>query len=124
MTAWTPAELTDLAEVDELAVSSNRPDGSRRPEVTIWAVRVGDRAFIRSAYGPGNGWFRRALAAGTGHVRIGAVDRDVRFTVPEPEIAGQVDAAYHAKYDHYGPRIVNTVVGPQVVETTLELLPR
>lgn len=124
MSAWTPAELAQIERTDELAVSSDRPDGSRRPEVVIWTVRVGERAFIRSAYGPGNGWFRRAMASGTGHVRVGEVDRDVRFVVPEAELAGPIDAAYHAKYDHYGPRIVSTVVGPQVVETTLELLPR
>lgn len=124
MSTWTAADLDDFAQADELSVSSDRPDGTRRPEVVIWAVRADDRAFIRSAYGPGNGWFRRALAAGTGHVRIGGVDRDVRFVVPEPDVAPAIDAAYHAKYDRYGARIVNSVVGPQVVETTLELLPR
>jgi hypothetical protein len=31
-------------------VSSYRPDGSLRPFVTIWVVRVGDDVFIRSTY--------------------------------------------------------------------------
>ena len=34
-----------------------------------------------------------------------------------------IDAAYHAKYDRYGPQIVGTVVGPGVVETTIRLVP-
>lgn len=123
MTDWTPAELADLDRTDELFVASDRPDGTRRPEVTIWAVRVGDRAFVRSAHGPRNGWFHRASTAGTGHVRIGDLDRDVRFRVPEAAIAPEIDRAYHAKYDRYGARIVNSVVGADVVATTLELLP-
>lgn len=123
MTAWTPAELADFDHADELSVASDRPDGTRRPEVTIWAVRVGDRAFVRSAHGPGNGWFHRASTAGTGHVRIGDIDRDVLFRSPEAGIAPDVDRAYHAKYDRYGARIVGAVVGEDVVATTLELLP-
>ncbi|MEV7971663.1 DUF2255 family protein [Cellulomonas sp. NPDC089187] len=124
MTTCMAAELVAFEHTDELAVSSDRPDGSRRPEVVIWTVRVGDRVFIRSAHGPRNGWFRRAHAAGTSHVRAGTVDRDVRFVVPESDLAARIDAAYHASYDRYGARTVNSVVGPDVVETTLELLPR
>ena len=41
--------------------------------------------------------------------------------MPPHDAHAAIDAAYHAKYDRYGPRIVNTVVGDQVVATTLRL---
>ena len=35
-----------------------------------------------------------------------------------------IDAAYHAKYDHYGRTPVGAVTGPDVLETTLRVVPR
>jgi hypothetical protein len=35
-----------------------------------------------------------------------------------------IDAAYHAKYDQYGPKIVGTVVGPDAATVTIKLVPR
>ncbi|WP_425567652.1 hypothetical protein [Salinactinospora qingdaonensis] len=37
---------------------------------------------------------------------------------------GDVDAAYHEKYDRYGPGPVGAVTGPDVLETTLRFMPR
>ena len=123
MTTWTTDELARIGTAEELQVSSRRPDGSERPYVTIWVVRVGDELFIRSAYGPGNPWFRRAQRSGVGRIRAGGVERDVRFAEPEPSAHPAIDDAYHAKYDRHGPRVVGTVVGDRVVETTFRLEP-
>jgi hypothetical protein len=35
-----------------------------------------------------------------------------------------VSAAYHAKYDRYGPTIVGTVVSSEAARSTLRLVPR
>lgn len=123
MSDWTTSELDRVEHADEVQVSSRRPDGSLRPYVTIWAVRVGDAVYVRSAYGPRNGWFRRAQAAGTGRVRAGEVEKDVAFVELEPDSGAhdELDAAYHRKYDRYGAGIVGTVVGPQVREVTFRL---
>ena len=123
MTAWTEDELERVGSATELQVSSYRPDGSLRPFVTIWAVRAGDDLFVRSAYGRGNGWFRRALASGTGRIRAGGVDKDVRFEEPDQGVHPTVDEAYHAKYDRYGQQIVGTVTGAHAVGETLRLTP-
>ncbi|MET0434014.1 MAG: DUF2255 family protein [Cellulomonas sp.] len=123
MSAWTADELDRVGRAEELRLASSRPDGTLRPAVTIWVVRVGDDLVVRSAYGPGNGWFRRALAAGRGRVSAGGVTRDVRFVTADPAAHDAVDAAYRAKYDRFGPRIVGSVVGPQVVDVTLRLVP-
>ncbi|MFD1507614.1 DUF2255 family protein [Georgenia yuyongxinii] len=121
---WTPDELDKVGRAEELQVSSLRRDGSARPFVTIWVVRAAEDIFIRSAYGPENGWFRRALASGSGRVRAGGVEKNVTFEQVGQELQEAVDAAYHAKYDRHGPRIVNTVVGPGSELTTIRLVPQ
>lgn len=120
---WTADELDRIGRTDELHVASRRPDGSLRPFVTIWAVRVGDIVYIRSAHGSDNPWFRRAVASGTGRIRAGGVERDVLFSAPDDGHPA-IDAAYHAKYDRYGPKIVGTVVGPDAAGVTLRLIPQ
>jgi hypothetical protein len=124
MAKWTTDELDQVGRAEELRVSSLRRDGSLRPFVTIWVVRVGEEIFIRSAYGPENGWFRRALASGVGRIRAGGVEHDVTFEQVGEEAREAVDAAYHAKYDRHGPRIVSTVVGQGAELTTIRLVPR
>ena len=116
------AELTAIGRADELQIASRRDDGTLRPFVTIWAVRAGDDVYIRSAHGPDNGWFRRALASGSGRVRAGGVEKDVTFEHVETG-HGEIDSAYHAKYDRYGARIVGSVVSAESHEATFRLLP-
>ena len=124
MTAWTSDELDRIQAAEELQLASVRGDGSLRPYVTMWVVRVGDDAFVRSAYGPANPWYRRARSSGVGRIRAGGVERDVSFDEAETGVHAAIDAAYHAKYDRYGPRIVGSVVGPQAEALTIRLVPR
>lgn len=124
MTTWTTEELSRIAEAEELRLASTRPDGTLRPYVIMWVARVGDDLYVRSAYGPDNPWYRRARASGTGRIRAGGVERDVVFADADPDVHAALDAAYHAKYDRHGPRIVGTVVGPDVVDVTIRLVPR
>ena len=110
MTSWTPDELTRMGDAEVLQIASQRPDGTLRRFITIWVVRSDDDLYVRSAYGYANTWFQRCLTAGQGRVRAGGLERDVTFEVPDPAVDAGVDAAYHAKYDRHGPRIVGTVV--------------
>lgn len=68
MTVWTDEELNRVGQAQELQLASVGKDGSLRPNVTMWVVRVGDDLYVRSAYGPDNPWFRRAKASGIGRV--------------------------------------------------------
>jgi len=124
MSDWTSDELERLGRADELGISSRRPDGSLRPFVTIWVVRLGDDIYVRSAYGHDNPWFQRALASREGRIRAGGVERDVAFEDPGADVEEDLNAAYHAKYDRYGPRIVGTVVSPEAARSTLKLVLR
>jgi len=124
MNAWSDQELTTIGRTEELGVSSRRPDGTLRPFVTIWVVRAGDDLYVRSAYGTDNPWFVRAKASRAGRIRAGGIERGVTFedsTTPDAHAA--IDAAYHAKYDRYGPDIVGSVVGSHAAQGTLRLAP-
>lgn len=124
MPRWDAQELTRIGDAEEIEVTSHRPDGSLRKYVIIWSARVGDELFVRSAYGPDNGWFRRAKASGSGRVRAGGVEHEVRYVdVPASDTAMHeaLDAVYRAKYAAHPPRIVDTVVGPGPAGTTLRL---
>ena len=85
---------------------------------------VGGGLYIRSAYGPGNPWFRHATASGTGRIRADGIERDVSFADAAPEVQGDIDATYHAKYDRCGPRIVGSVTGPDAHRVTVRLVPQ
>ena len=96
MSTWTPDELSRIGDAEELRVASYRRDGTLRKYVIIWVARVGDDLYVRSAYGPENGWYVRAKRSGTGRIRAGGVERDVTFVdVPASESATHdaVDAA-------------------------------
>ncbi len=125
--AWTEQELRRVGEATELQIASRRPGGSLRPYVTIWTVRGNDGLYVRSAYGSDNPWFRRAAVSGSGRIRAGGIERDVTFTQAselDPSTMTAIDAAYHTKYDRYGPQIVGTVTGPHAAAVTLRLDPR
>jgi hypothetical protein len=124
MAVWAPGELDRVAAAEEIRLASRRADGSLRPYVTMWVVRAGGDLYVRSAYGPDNPWYRRATASGTGRIRGGGIERDVSFAQAPPEVQGDIDAAYHAKYDRYGPRIVGSVTGPGAHNVTVRLVPQ
>jgi hypothetical protein len=124
MSAWTENELARIGRAEEVQVASRRPDGSLRPFVTIWLARVGDHLYVRSAHGHDNPWFQRALNSGQGRIRAARVECDIAFEVPEADVSGDVTAAYHAKYDHYGQAMVGTVVSPDAVRSTFRLVPK
>jgi hypothetical protein len=123
-TTWPRHELELIGGAEELQLASRRPDGSLSPHVTMWVVRAGGELYVRSAHGPENPWYRRATTSGTGQVRAAGLERDVAFAQVSAETQGGIDAAYHAKYDRYGPRIVGSVTGPEAHQVTIRLVPQ
>jgi hypothetical protein len=90
----------------------------------MWVVRAGDDLYVRSAYGPDNPWYRRAMTSGRIRIRAGGVEADVTFATATADAHATIDAAYQAKYDSYGPRIVGSVVGPDAHRVTIRLVPQ
>jgi hypothetical protein len=122
-TPWTSDELERIGAADELEVASRRADGTLRSYVTIWVVRSGDAIYIRSAHGPENPWFRRALASGAGRIRAGGVERDGSFSVPASDVHAALDAVYRSKYASYPVEYVNPVADDLAATATLVVTP-
>jgi hypothetical protein len=126
MADWTSEQLQAIDVTDEVQVAALRPDRAEPLAVTIWAVRIADAVYVRSARGPRSGWFTRARTSGAGRFTIGSLEAAVTFEVVRPQdvtLHARLDAAYHAKYDRYGPRIVGSVVGPVAAQATLRVAP-
>jgi hypothetical protein len=121
-TSWTSDALTTIGRAEELGLASLREDGTLRPYVTIWVVRVGDELYVRSWRGTGGSWFRAAQQSGQGHVSAGGVDRDVAYIPADDEVNDAVDAAYRDKYGRY-PSYVEPMVAPPARATTLRIAP-
>jgi hypothetical protein len=123
MSTWTTEELTAIDSATELLICTRRSDGTLRPAIPIWHTTVGDALYIRSARGPENGWFRRALRSGAGQVSAGGVTKDVTFELADPAVRDALTATLHQKYDRFGSAPVAAITGPDVLKTTLKVLP-
>jgi hypothetical protein len=126
MRSWDEGELDTIGAAEELELATRHADGTLSVFTTMWVVRVGVAAYVRSARGPEGAWYHRALEYGVGRVRAAGVERDVSFEeMPAHDMKMHlaIDAAYHTKYDRFGPSIVGTVVGPDAAAVTLRLDP-
>jgi hypothetical protein len=123
MSAWTEDELRAVGTGTELRISTRRHDGTLRPPVPIWVVRVGDGIYVRSYKGTGGAWFRRVSALGTAHIRAADVDRDVTVSLTGTAARAEIDEAYRAKYARYGRAYVEPMTADAAAATTLLLAP-
>ena len=82
--SWTNDNLAKIGDAEELAIASRRPDGTLRPFVTIWVVRVDGDLYVRSAAGPDAPGSAERSAAGEGRIRAGGIEQDVAFEVAGP----------------------------------------
>jgi hypothetical protein len=124
MANWTNGELDRVGTAEELQLASLGDNCSLRPYVTMWVVRAGDELYVRSAGGPDRPWYRGAKASGAGRIRSGGLEADVTFAEAKANAHADIDAAYHTKYDRYGPAIVGHVTGPDAEAVTIRLIRR
>jgi hypothetical protein len=121
MTGWSEQELHQMGAATELELAPRRQDDSLGRFTTMWVVRVGDDLYTRSAGGPDRCWYKRALASGDGRVRAGGIEADALFTDARDAPQEAIDAAYHHKYDRYGPGPVGHVTGAAAHPVTIRL---
>ena len=99
---WSAGELELIDRAPELQLASRRPDGSIRPFVTVWMVRVGTDVYVRSGagYGGVSRWLPRARDAGGGMVRVEDQEWPAIFTHVDPTdpVHLDIDGAYVHKY--------------------------
>lgn len=77
MSGWIKDDLDRIDAAEEMGVAAVRGDGSLRPYVTIWVVRVGDELLARSYRSRDAAWLRHAPAARDGRIRSSGVEHDV-----------------------------------------------
>ena len=123
MTSWTSDELDRIGSADELRITSARADGTVRPYVPIWVVRVGDDLCVRSYRGADGGWFRHLRERDRGRIQAGGVEREVAVAAAADEVDDAVDEAYRGKYGRYGSRLVDPMIAAPARGTTLRLAP-
>ncbi len=127
MTAsWSPEQLKRIDESDELEIAARRADGTLRPLVPIWAVRVDGQVYVRTWHRRTTGWFGRVLDARRARVRVPGLAADVVVEdvgAGPGELRTSVDEAYRAKYARYGQGSVGPMVADPAAATTLRLTP-
>lgn len=123
MSDWSPEELSKVASAEELEIAPLRPDGSQRPYVPVWVVRVGNDLYVRSYRGREGAWYRSAVGQREGRIRAGGVERAVAFE-PDGTDPQAVDEAYRTKYASYGGSYLDPMLRPEATETTLRLAAR
>jgi hypothetical protein len=122
---WEGDEFDRIAAADELRIAPRRQDGTPRNPVTTWVVSSGDNLYVRSYRGTDGAWFRSAQECHEAIVQANGVRADVTFAAENnPAVNDQIDAAYRAKYNHYGSGYVDPMVAPRARATTLRLVPR
>ena len=96
----------------------------KRPDhtIVIWAVVVGDAAFVRSVRGPSGKWYKALAADGRGTLEINDRLVSVRaIPVSDPPTIGSVSAEYLRKYA--ASPYAQAMVKPETLPTTLRLEP-
>jgi len=121
-TSWDPREAHALTARQEVQVVTRRRDGSLRPATTIWIVGDAGRVFIRSTNGPTAGWYRGAVANGSGQIVVAGTAYDVGFVKVADDDLPLVDRAYRAKYGRYAS-IVDHLQEDEPRSATLEVRP-
>ncbi|GHO81762.1 hypothetical protein KSD_95330 [Ktedonobacter sp. SOSP1-85] len=125
MTDWARNDLERIGAAEELQLATFKKDGTPRPPVTIWVVRVGDELYVRGYRGPETAWFRQAQLRHEGHMEAGGVTKDVTFVDVSSDEAlnHEIDAAYRSKYQRYSRTYVDPMIASQARATTLKLVP-
>lgn len=125
MAAWTGDELKRIGSAEEIQIAAQRPDGTLRDRVTVWAVRQGDAIYVRSAVrGRNAAWYQGVKRAHRGRIWADRIQKDVEFVEADSGVNDDVDAAYRTKYQRYGGRILNSCLTPEARSTTLQVTPR
>lgn len=113
------ATLEFLRSSQEVSIrTGKRPDRG----VVIWAVVVGDAAFVRSVRGPAGKWYKALAADGRATLEINGRLVPVRaIAVSDAPAIAAVSAEYLAKYAT--SPYAQSMLRPETLPTTLRLEP-
>ncbi len=123
MSTWSHDELAAFAAAKSLMLRAGTEDPAGEC-VEVGMVVVHDRLYVRAHRGTASVWFQATRSAGHGRVWTDGVAKSVSFTPADPGLAGEIDAAYRAKYHRYDAALVDFVVSPAARSATVQIVPR
>ena len=115
---------TGSAAAEELGLASRRADGTLRGFVTMWVVRVGDDVYVRSAHGPDNPWYRRAIASGPAGSVPAVSSATSPSTTPTPARTRRSMPPTTPSTTATDPRSSAPSSAPPPTDVTIRLVPR
>jgi hypothetical protein len=119
---WTPGQLAEFADAEELVLVISRPDRTDL-RLPVWLVVVDGDLYVRSYKGVTSGWYRGVEADQHQRIVLGGHDTRVLFEfVPRTDTVNHaIGATYLAKYSRFNYR--DAMVEPAAVDATLRILP-
>ncbi len=120
-----PRDVLDRwAQTDEIDIETSRGGGTAVHRTTIWIVVDGDAAYVRSVRGPDGRWYRELTANPSGAVHAAGERVPVRAEpAPDAATVARVSAAIEHKYQSRWAGPTAAMLRPEVLPTTLRLLP-
>lgn len=120
---FSPEVLERLRTQREVRIETRAGPDKPVHRTIIWVVVDGDRAFVRTYLGARSRWYREALAQPDCTLWTGGEGVPVRLvTASEPAVIEAVSRGFEAKYARSSS--TPAMVRDEVLDTTLELLPR
>lgn len=123
MDRFGPETLQLLRRTKEVRIETRMAPGGPVHRTVIWVVvDEAGRVLIRSYRGAQARWYRQALEAGTAAVLLGGTRIEVRVerAIDQARVTA-CSAALEAKYP--GRRSTDEMLRPEILDTTLELVP-
>jgi hypothetical protein len=119
---WKPKTLSEIADQEEIRISSERTGGGYNRWTPIWVVRVGDDLYVRSGFGTNGSWYRNATKS-QAYVNAAGVRYKVSLVLPtDPASIAAVDKAYRQKYS--GDPSLPLLLSDEARSTTSRLIPQ
>jgi len=119
---WSPNELRQISDSDDLHVSPLREDGQTYGTPTwIWSVVVDGALYVRGYNGQQSRWYQAAVGQRAGRIRAAGITKEVVFEAAEGSINNRIDDAYRAKYS--GSPYLTPMIGTRARSATVRVMP-
>jgi hypothetical protein len=119
---WSPNELRQISDSDDLHISPFREDGETYGTPTwIWSVVVDGELYVRGYNGQQSRWYQAAVQQRAGRIRAAGITKEVVFGAVDGAINNRIDDAYRAKYG--GSPYLTPMISKRARSATVRVMP-
>jgi hypothetical protein len=119
---WSPNELQQIAESDDVHISPFRADGETYGTPTwIWSVVMDGALYVRAYNGQQSRWYQAAVRQRAGRIRAAGITKEVAFESVDGPINDRIDDAYRAKYG--GSPYLTPMIASRARSATVRVMP-